>query len=495
MEKPVEVPCGPSEPQENRPHLGWRVHFLELVVISYFIGYVLNFMMSVQFVYARLESNLLREGNVTLNGTVKNSHCVATIGNDSGAQIVARAQNMASSWQLYLSLVGGIPSVFATILLGSLSDRIGRKVLLLLPAVGAAIRSATYCAVSYWGLPLYCLLIVHGIEGCTGSFVATLLASFAYTSDITARGKKRSLQITIMESMLGIALGISNLTLGFMIKEWGYTVPNIPALVMNISAGLVTVFLLPETRKSGPYSKSPSLGKAFYRVFHFYFSTKNGNPRDCYLISIATFAMASLAFVGASGVETLYVLNEPFCWNSVQIGYFATTRALCQAFAAVLIVKLLQFCLSDVGIALVSGACKVASLLLEGFATKDAYMYVVAVIGMSGIAVLAMIRSIMSKMTPKDKLGAVFASIASVEAVTNMTASIAFVAIYQETLTFYDGTVFFCMAFVVSVSMVLYLILHYKLKRREAALMQVQQAVIVNEERKPLLGNRETGGY
>lgn len=50
-----------------------------------------------------------------------------------------------------------------------------------------------------------------------------------------------------------------------------------------------------------------------------------------------------------------------------------------------------------------------------------------------------------------------FASIASVEAVTNMTASIAFVAIYQRTLTLYDGTVFFCMAFVVSVSMVLYL--------------------------------------
>lgn len=376
MEKTPVISCGPAELEDNRPKLGWRVHFLEVVVLSYFIGYVLNFMMSLQFVYSRLESDLLREENVTLNRSVDNSHCVATIGNDSGAWIVARAQNMASSWQLYLSLVGGIPSVFATILLGSFSDRIGRKIIFLLPALGAALRSATYCAVSYWELPLYCLLIVHGIEGCTGSFVATLLASFAYTSDITARGKKRSLQITVMESMLGFALGIANLALGFMIKEWGYTLPNIPALALNVSAVLVTIFLLPETRKSDPHTKSPSLGKAFYRVFHFYFTKKNGNPRDCYLVCIASFMMGSLAFVGASGVETLYVLNEPLCWNSVQIGYFASTRALCQAVAAVLIVKLLQFCLSDVGIALVSGASKIASLLLEGFATKDAYMYV-----------------------------------------------------------------------------------------------------------------------
>ena len=72
-------------------------------------------------------------------------------------------QSEASLWLMYLSICSYFPAIFATTIIGTLSDSIGR-----IPIIGFIFQNVTLLLVIHFNLPLWVLLISEVLQGCTG---------------------------------------------------------------------------------------------------------------------------------------------------------------------------------------------------------------------------------------------------------------------------------------------------------------------------------------
>ncbi|XP_064606719.1 lysosomal proton-coupled steroid conjugate and bile acid symporter SLC46A3-like [Liolophura sinensis] len=441
----------PTEVIQAPRTFGGRVLLIYVVTFLYIFSSAVQSSLSVQFIFYLVESD-------HNDSSVSNISVCETDENSSRYNDLEHVEEKAAEIQIFLSVATGVPSVIMCLVFGSLSDRMGRRFLFALPVCGIMIRAAAYAVVSHWTLSLYYLLIGHLLEGFSGGFSCFLLGAFAGSSDITSEGRRRSFLIAIIEASAILSAGVGSLVLGYMIQGCGYTYPNLLVIAISVINFVTIKMALPETKPETPKEKLrfTAFASAVKRVFRIYFVKDKGLIRCKLILCWTAFFITSITYIGSIGVETLYVKNRPLCWDSIKIGYFGSIKSVCSALAATFVIRLMQCCLGDIGIAVTCGLAKIASFVLQGFADTDLKMYAVAVVGMPGIGLMAMTRSIMSKSTAPENIGSMFASVACAEAATTITGGVLFNAIYKSTIHEEHGIVFFVMAAILGVVLFIY---------------------------------------
>lgn len=152
-----------------------------------------------------------------------------------------------SKWILYQSVSLTLPSIFASLIFGSWSDKVGRKVILTLPSVGSVLLYINYILnVVYFSLDVNFLLIGVCISALFGGFATTLLGVFSYISDVTDKSQ-RTLRVAILESMIFLGGTVGNLIGGVLVDHGGFSTAFGLCLALNIVIILYITFLLPES--------------------------------------------------------------------------------------------------------------------------------------------------------------------------------------------------------------------------------------------------------
>ncbi|CAH1269849.1 SLC46A3 [Branchiostoma lanceolatum] len=148
-----------------------------------------------QYIYYKL-------GNDTLPSS---SRCdVNTSHPASKANQKAAAES--ANWLTYIRLSISLPSLLMVLVLGSLSDRLGRKVTIIAPLIGTLIWFLLSALVVYLDLPLVMFLV----------------------ADITGDGKSREVRIAIVGSA----------TVNFL---YAATLSVMPGLVLLVCAGIYLI--------------------------------------------------------------------------------------------------------------------------------------------------------------------------------------------------------------------------------------------------------------
>ncbi|XP_067658939.1 lysosomal proton-coupled steroid conjugate and bile acid symporter SLC46A3-like [Haliotis asinina] len=402
-----------------------------------------------QYVHARL-----LDGYNTTTSDEGSSACEVNTTSTTDDPLV-KVQQETSNFLLLLAVVNNVPAVFINVILGSTSDYLGRKMLFFIPSVGFFLRYVFCVVIMALEMDFEYFYIAYFLDGLGGSFGAFLVASFAYTADITSNGRERILATSALEVCLALAACSGMLITGFFIPLVGYLNLNI---IMTCTVFLATVIILflPETMDNG--TKQPwSPVTHFKKVFGFYFfrkSTKTG----AYRLMLSIFLFAVFSVVGRTGIETLYALNRPFCWNSVQVGYFGALRIGLSNVGSLIAIKFLQRHIRDQTIALVGAVDAAIACVLEGMATSGWMLYLVPAVGIVSATTIPVIRGSMSRMTSQTEQGAVFAGIGVVETVMNLISQVAYTSVYSATVGSFKGTVFFLMAGFSGVTTVLVII-------------------------------------
>ena len=152
-----------------------------------------------------------------------------------------------SQWILYQSIGLAIPSIFASLVFGSWSDRVGRRIVMILPPVGGLLLNINYLLnVHFFLLNVNYLLFGIIISGFFGGFATVLLSVFAYISDISSK-TERTLRVGLLEAMLFFGATISNLVGGVLLEYSGFMAPFGLALALNICIMLYICFILQES--------------------------------------------------------------------------------------------------------------------------------------------------------------------------------------------------------------------------------------------------------
>ena len=152
-----------------------------------------------------------------------------------------------SKWILYRSIASSLPSVASSLILGSWSDKVGRKVVLLLPCVGSLLLYANHIlnVVFFWANVDY-LLIGTFISGFFGGFAAILLGVFSYISDVSDT-MQRTVRVAVLESMIFLGGGVGNLIGGVLVQYYGYLAAFGLAFGLNVLVVIYVIFVLRES--------------------------------------------------------------------------------------------------------------------------------------------------------------------------------------------------------------------------------------------------------
>ena len=217
----------------------------------------------------------------------------------------------APGWQIGAIIASySVMQFFFVPWLGRLSDRVGRRPVILISTAGSTFSYVLFAAASYWeGLPgLWMLLVSRVFAGIAG---ANLSVASAYIADVTA-AENRSKGL----ALIGVAFGV-----GFMLgpaigaisaKLFGLPGPGWVAAAICGGNFLLAGVILPESRKS---SSEPAPDRPKFEQWkHTLRQPKLG-------LLIGIFFLATFCFAGFESTLPLSLKEPPFEYDKTRVGY------------------------------------------------------------------------------------------------------------------------------------------------------------------------------
>ncbi len=209
-----------------------------------------------------------------------------------------------------------LSQMLATPVLGHLSDRHGRRPVLLLSLLGTVISFAVLAAANV----LWLLFVARIIDGLSGGNIST---ARAYISDVTEE-KDRARAYGLIGAAFGLGF-IFGPALGGLLGRFGYWAPATAAAALAATALALTWVALPESRRPaarhvGPDTSRPSPWRDLPRLLT--------RPVLGRLLLVNLLYWASFAVY-----ETTFALfaKARFDWGMSQVGYLLAALGVVSA--------------------------------------------------------------------------------------------------------------------------------------------------------------------
>jgi DHA1 family tetracycline resistance protein-like MFS transporter len=306
-----------------------------------------------------------------------------------------------AQWYGWLSATYGVMQFFCTPVLGALSDRFGRRPVLLLSILGLGAS----LLVQAMATSLLAMLLIRLVSGATG---ASFSVANAYMADITPpeqRGKAFG--------MLGAAFGMGFIVgpmLGGLLGGYDVRLPFFVAAGMALVNLLYGFFVLPE---SLPMERRAP------------FTFRRANPFSALLHLGRLHAVGGLIGVFALIVFSQFIIQSTwvlytqfrFGWGPTQNGYalfvVGLTSAVVQGGLQGRLIK--RF--GEERLALIGMGSGTVALLLYGLATEGWMMYGIIFANLLGAAVGPAMQAIVSKAVGPKEQGLTQGSLTAINSV------------------------------------------------------------------------------
>lgn len=284
----------------------------------------------------------------------------------------------AARWLIYMNLAAVVPALFSTVFLGGFSNRVGRKLVLLLPLVGGALRLLFFIAVFTLRLSLVYLVVSSFVDGLFGMSCSMLMACFSYASDITTH-QQRSIRLVLLQMCSGLALITSSLATGYVIHSLGHVWMFVFLLGILAIAFCYIVFFLQEsfvpTQPSRDHSFLYWVVEPFVSTFAVFRRSNVPGRRCCLSVALLVSFLVGFVQLGRSDPQVLYLFSYPFCFNSLWIGYYSATFYLVVNVAMILATWTLGRFVGDIGLVFIGTFFGVAYELMFGFAVNKVMIF------------------------------------------------------------------------------------------------------------------------
>lgn len=267
--------------------------------------------------------------------------------NESAKENVVQAET--AKWNMYFTLSNSLPGIMSTLYFGSLSDKVGRRSILIIAVVGE-----TLCAIStlinsvYMYAPIAYLFFGSLVSGVCGNVPAILMSVFAYIADITTT-EERTRRITILDSLIFLAGFISNLIGGIMLQKFGFSSVYSVSVVLYVTVMIYIVFFLQESYHPDELITMKIIFSGFKIMESIKLLTRKGSQyyRTKMYLFVISFFVLFFQIIGIDSVTVLYLLHKPLHFQPKDIGYFKAVgnvvKFLGALFITVILIKRLKW--------------------------------------------------------------------------------------------------------------------------------------------------------
>lgn len=316
---------------------------------------------------------------------------------------VAHTHEVATLMGIMLALYSAMQFLFSPVL-GVLSDRYGRRPVLLVSLAGAAID---YVIMAF-APELWMLVIGRAIAGLTS---ANMAVATAYITDISAE-EQRAKRFGYFHAMFGIGFIIGPV-LGGIIGDIWVRAPFLVAAGLNALNFALALFVLPESRKGDATAS-------------FDFAALNPFRPLGWAMTFAALLPLMAIFVIMNFVGTMYGTvwalfgQDMFQWNGLMIGLSLGAFGLFHAGAQALLTGPAAARLGERWALILGMVCELSALVILGFATQGWVLFALApLFALGGIGMPAL-QSLTTRQVDADnqgKLQGVLASLVSLSSV------------------------------------------------------------------------------
>ena len=235
------------------------------------------------------------------NGSMPSNASRGDVCSNSTTDIDNEIQRQTSEWTIYFSIASSLPGILVTILLGTMSEKYGRRLSILIPILGYFLQCITCLSIVYLTLPLSVFFLSEFFAGCAGGLSLFMAGCFSYITDITTE-KQRMIRIVVVEILIFVGIGITQIGLGYMIRDLGFAkslwVPFAALLVCILNAAVPE--LLPETVSSSQEAEQRNLIDVLADIARL-FTTKRGKyfykTSVMHIVSLSKFNSCRLFFL------------------------------------------------------------------------------------------------------------------------------------------------------------------------------------------------------
>jgi len=309
-------------------------------------------------------------------------------------------------------IAGGLMSMYSSIqlvsgpILGALSDRYGRKPILLLCIFGTGL---SYLLLGLAN-SLVIIFIAVFIDGLTGS---NLTLAHAYVADTTnAETRARGISLSTLAFGLGVMAGPA---LGGLLSGFGLSIPALVASALAFANMLFGFFFLPESlpperRETKPISQVFAWTGQFMSVF------RRKNIQNFLIVLF----LLNLAFAGLQTNFPLYS-NARFHWTPAQNSYFYLYVGLCGVIVQGFLFIKLQTRFGERKLIPVGLACMVIGLAGMAFVPAAWMLFPVVAIVTFGTGIsIPSLTALVSLRVPDSEQGRLMGGNQTLLALTNI---------------------------------------------------------------------------
>lgn len=397
----------------------------------------------------------------------------------------------STRWILYFNLASMIPGAFMATILGPLSDRFGRKVIMMLPSLGAVVAAINFILNSFYiDWPVETLLLSGLAMGITGNLGTFFVSVVSYITDITDPASRMK-RLGLLEAMVYIGGTIGLVSGGAVTEHVGFAAVFFLYLSLHtIILVYIVVFLkesLPEhervTKQNGsagsPDREKPNklaqccghVVDSFKRAMSVIFLKRKGSRRKHLILNMMISITGVIAQAGDMDLTILYTKHTPLSWPPSTVGVYLALRTFMKGVALVIVVPIIAKVTNhstpdrDMVWAELGLLSTIAGYTTMALAKSTQLMMSVSVIGCMFGLTRAVQGSIATRLVESTEFGAMFACSSLVEASCLMLGSIFFNNLYRATLDYWPGFSFLVMALLAIVSLVFAIYLQYDMKK------------------------------
>jgi DHA1 family tetracycline resistance protein-like MFS transporter len=337
---------------------------------------------------------------------------------------VGHTTDIATILGVMLALYSACQFLFSPVL-GVLSDRFGRRPVLLVSLAGAAID---YIVMAF-APELWLLVIGRAIAGITS---ANMAVATAYLTDISTE-EQRAKRFGLLHAMFGIGFIIGPVIGGILGDIWLRS-PFLVAALLNAANFALALFVLPESRP----------GK---REARFTWDTLNPFKPLAWALTFKTLIPLMAIYLVMNLVGTVYgttwaiYSEDVFAWNGMMIGLslgaFGVFHALAQAFlTGPAVARLGERWALIVGMGFETGA-----MLTLAFATQGWILFAMApVFALGGIGMPAL-QSLTTRQVDSNRQGQLQGVLASLVSLASVFGPIFFSFVYNGLRPSWPGAI------------------------------------------------------
>uniref|UniRef100_S4RNF8 Lysosomal proton-coupled steroid conjugate and bile acid symporter SLC46A3 n=1 Tax=Petromyzon marinus TaxID=7757 RepID=S4RNF8_PETMA len=407
------------------------VRVVEPIVALFAFAVFLSSPLNQQYIYRRF-------GNFSTNDST-GSTCSPN-GSDVEDELEKEAQAAASLFQVRLDLVGFLPAVLASLVLGVYSDTSGRRLMMILPCIGYSLESIVYILIVSLELPLPWLYLGCLLRGATGGYASILAGSFAYLTDV-ANPANLNMRVACLDMLIGISGGIGAVISGHMLQAMGYAFVYLCVCLILVLCIIYVACVLEETITKDIHVRSCTTPLRATTTVPFVQPGGPGSKRWRLALLLVAFTFYLLAEIGGSLPVSLFEMKAPLCWDALLLGY-GSAVGFAIFITSFVGVTVLSRCLSDPPIALIGISTFTVGMAMICGVQTTLMMFLVRLPLMFTIMPVAVMRSMMSKTVLPSEQGTLFSLVGSLELLAGIVGSVVFNNVYAVTVGWFACLVF-----------------------------------------------------